>query len=297
MRVFASLCIHPLSVQPAWIVLLVIGLQFVLPGCQQMETGNEDLLAKVYDNRLYLSDIESVVPPGASSNDSAIIVKRYVDNWVRQQVFLHHASANMDLDALDFEKKILDYKNSLLIFAYETQLVQNHMDTLITEEQIREYYEENNNSFRLQENIVKVAYVKVPLDAPEINVLRRLFRSDDPDDLVLLEDYCVQHAASYLTDTDNWLVFSDLLRELPVQADNPEAFLRANRMVEVSDDYYRYFLNIQDYKLKGSVSPLSFERDNVRRILLNRRKHAFVNQQREEMFQNALNDGRLETYF
>jgi hypothetical protein len=134
------------------------------------------------------------------------------------------------------------------------------------------------------------------LDAPDQGVLRRLYRSENPDDLDLLEDYCVQHAANYFIESDNWLFFSELLREIPLQVSNPESYLTQNRHVELSDNFYRYFLNIQDYNLKGSVSPLSFERENVRSIILNRRKHAFVNQKRDELFQQALQNGGIETF-
>jgi hypothetical protein len=268
------------------------------PSCRQDSvTGSDDLLlARAYTSRLYLSDVAGIVPPGSFPEDSALILKRYVDNWVRQQVFLHHATLNLDPARMDYEKKIQDYKNSLIIFSYETELVKNEMDTVITEAQILEYYEQNSQSFKLLESIVKVIYVKVPLDAPDLRTLRRLYRSDDPDDLMLLEDYCVQHAANYFTEQENWLLFSELLRELPLQVSNPESYLTQNRHVELSDEYYRYFLNIQDYKLKGSVSPLSFERDNVRSIILNRRKHSFINLKREELFQQALQSDNFETF-
>lgn len=277
---------------------ILSGLLALLPGCRQEEPRalDDHLLATAYSSRLYASDVVGIVPAGSLPEDSALIVRRYVDNWIRQQVFLHHANENLDPANIDFEKKIQDYRNSLLIFAYETELVRNGLDTLVTEAQINEYYEQNQMSFKLQESIVRVIYVKVPLDAPELGLLRRLYRSSDPDDLQRLEDYCVQHAANYFIEPDNWLLFSELLREIPLQVSDPESYLTRNRHVELSDEFYRYFLYIQDYKLKGGVSPLSFERENVRSILLNRRRHAFVNQKREELFQQALQSGSFETF-
>lgn len=280
-------------------VILGLLAMLLIPSCRQDDASGSDdqMLARAYSSRLYLSDIAGIVPSGAHPEDSAQIVRRYVDNWVRQQVFLYNANQYLDPANMDFEKKIQDYKNSLIIFSYETELVRNELDTVITDAQILTYYEQHSQSFKLPESIVKVLYVKVPLDAPELRTLRRLYRSDDPDDLMLLEDYCLQHAASYFIEADNWLFFSELLREIPLQTGNPESYLANNRFVELSDDYYRYFLNIQDYKLKGSPSPLSFERDNVRSIILNRRKHSFINQKREELFQQALQAGSLETFF
>jgi len=48
-------------------------------------------LARVYDDYLYASDMKGVVTPGLPANDSIMIVKSYVDNWVRQRLILHQA--------------------------------------------------------------------------------------------------------------------------------------------------------------------------------------------------------------
>jgi hypothetical protein len=263
---------------------------------QPEEQADEVLLARVYDNKLYQRDIVGLLPPGTSGEDSLALLKRYIDSWVRQQVFLHHAQEHIQPDQESFNKKIEDYRNSLIIFAFENELVKQQLDTLVTEQQIVEYYEANQDNFKLREDIVKVLYVKVPLDAPEVWRLRRLYRSEDPDELSLLEDYCIQHAASYYIETDAWLFFQDLLREIPIQTTNPEVFLRSNKHVELTDNYFRYFLHVLEYRVKGSVSPLVLERNNVRNILLNIRRHAFINEQRDLFLQEAVKDGMMETY-
>lgn len=284
-----------LFLRKAAFLAMAVFLWLTLGSCNRpTERADDVLLARVYDSHLYQGDIIGLVPPGSSADDSVALMKRYVDRWVRQQVFLHQALKNLDVDQIGLEKKIEDYRNSLIIFAYENELIRQKLDTLVTEQQVAEYYEENQDNFKLRENIVKVMYVKVPLDAPEVWRLRRLYRSENPDDLVQLEDYSLQHAATYYLESDTWLFFNDLLREIPIQTNNQEAYLRANRYVEITDNYFRYFLNIVDYRLKGGVSPLVLERDNIRSMLLNKRRHAFINEQRGVFFQEAVRDGRLD---
>lgn len=280
-----------------FLLLSVIATIMIVPfSCQTVSQDNEVLVARVHDSYLYRSDLIGIVPPGSQSSDSLAIVKRYIDNWIKQQVFLSQAVQNLDMTRLDLDKKLQDYKNSLIIFAYETELIKLQMDTVISENQIVAYYEQNQGSFRLQENIVKVLYVKVPRDAPELWRLRRLYRSEDPDDFSLLEEYCIQHAAGYLIDNDTWLFFQDVLREIPIVTSNPETYLRSNKYVELNDDFYIYFLNIRDYMLKGSPSPLVLERDNIKSIILSMRKHTFINEQRDLFIQEAVQNGWLETY-
>ena len=262
----------------------------------QDEVTDDVLLARVYNSTLYQSDLAGLIPAEIPENDSISLISRYVDNWVKQQVFLHQAMNNMNTEALNLDKKLEDYRNSLIIFSFENELVKQHLDTLVTDQQIADYYEANQNSFMLRDNIVKVLYAKVPLDAPDMRHFRRLYRSEDPDDILLLEDYCIQHAARCYIDTGTWLFFQDLLREVPIQTTNQEVFLRSNKYVELTDDYFRYFLNIVDYKLKGSTSPLVLERQNVRNIMINIRRHSFINEQRNIFLQQAATEGKMEKF-
>lgn len=268
-----------------------------LVGCQtDSHPEGELVVARVNNNYLYQSELSGVIQQGSTPADSAVIARRYIDTWTRQQVFLRYAIENLDPAKMDFEKRIQDYRNSLIVFAFETELIKSELDTVVSEQQILSYYDNNRDMFKLQEDIVMVQYIKLPLDAPEVFRLRNLYRSTNPDDFALLEEYCIQHAAAYFIEGDTWLLFRDLMQEIPIKTNSPEAYLRANKHVELTDEYYRYFLNIINYKLKGSESPLVFERENIRSILLNLRKHTFINEKRNELLQRAISEGQLEIY-
>jgi len=251
-------------------------------------------VARVNEVFLYKSDLLLVVPQNISAADSALMVERFIDFWVKQQVFLQEAIKNLSAENSDFEKQIEEYRKSLTIFSYENQLVKELLDTVVTDRQLTDYYEKHKTDFRLRENIAMVNYVKLPIDAPNINQFRRLFRSNDPDEAGLIEDYCIQHAATYFIDTGSWLIFDDLLREIPLQVSNAENYLRNNKIVELTDENFRYFINFIDYQLKGSISPLAFERENIKNIILNRRKHELINKKRNQFFQEALSNKQVE---
>ena len=255
---------------------------------------NEPFIARVDDVYLYPTDIREILPVNVSSADSMEIVDRFINSWVRKQVFLQEARENLSPEQLNFEKQIEEYRNSLIVFSYENELINSQLDTFVTEDQLSEFYEKNKSDFRLRQDIVKADYVKLPLDAPDQNRFRRLFRSNDPEEAGLIEEYCIQNAASYFIDSDSWLIFNDLLREVPLNVSNPSNFLRTNQWVEVSDENFRYFVKILDYQLQGSVSPLAFERENIRSIVLNQRKHELINKMRIQFFQDAVDRGQVE---
>lgn len=280
------------------VLILIIGLLGVaVSSCNKSSPlQNEKLIARVQNAFLYKSDIRYLVPANSSPADSALIVQRYIDTWVKQQVFLQQALRSLPAEKMNFDKQIEEYRNSLIGFSFEKELIAQELDTLITERQLAQYFEQNKSDFVLRNNIVRVNYVKLPLDAPDLNQFRRYFRSNDPETEGWIEDYCVQNAATFYIDSNAWLIFDDLLRELPLQVSNPANYLSSNKHIELTDGNYRYFVHFIEYQLRGGQSPLEMERENVRSIILNQRKHEFIVQKRNHIYQEALRNNQIEIF-
>ena len=125
---------------------LVIGLMCVLAlcSCQNSKYGSDDkVVAVVYDKVLHQSDLQDVLYEGVSYNDSLVKTKAFIDNWIRRQLVIHYAKNNMDKSELDFSKQIEDYCNSLIIYKFESMLIEQKLDTVVSEEEIDKYIEEN----------------------------------------------------------------------------------------------------------------------------------------------------------
>ncbi len=289
--------VHIHNPMAKWLFLHLLA-AFVLSGCNIIEfRTDEQLLAEVYNNRLYLEDIQGILPAGVSSGDSAAMVKRYVDRWVDQQVYIYHAKQNTSIDKRYLEQRMDNYRNALIIHAFEEDIVRSELDTVVDYDEIAAYYETFSDHFRVRNNLVKVNFVKLPLNAPGSNQIRSLYQTDLPDEMERLMDLSLEHAASYQVDNENWLLFNDILKEMPLNIDDPTAFLRNNRFTEITDDYYRYFLYIHDYRLRGDQSPLNFEYENIRTQILNRRKKEFLSLRKREMHQHAIEGNHIELFF
>jgi hypothetical protein len=280
-----------------FLILLVFLVSGWFYSCGWIEgRKNDPRVARVGKNYLYQSDLKGIVPVGTTPADSTIIIKRYIDNWIRQQIYLKEAESSLTPEDIDFKRKVEDYRNSLIIFTHENKIVASQLDTVVSPDLLAEYYEKHQSEFKLRDHIVKLNYIKVPLDAPEINRVRRLIRSEEPNDISELEEYAINHAAGYFLDQESWFIFNDILRDIPINPQNQESFLRNNRFLELNDQYYRYFLFIRDYKLEGSVSPLAFQSENIKAIILNHRRQAFVNDFRQNAYKNAAQNQLFEIY-
>ncbi|HOY31942.1 MAG TPA: hypothetical protein PKW80_08700 [Bacteroidales bacterium] len=264
-----------------------------LCACTAKHDGKDDALARVYDKYLYVSDVQGVLPSNISENDSAGMLQEYIDNWIHQQLIVEQAERNLSKDEKDFSRQLEDYKNSLIIFRYESKLISQKLDTTVSDDEIVQYYEKNKANFELKENIVKVIYVKMPKNTPAA-APRQLIRSDKPQDQKKLQDFCHKYAVNYYLDDQNWLLFNDILKEIPIHTYNQEEYLKNNRIIEIQDSAYTYLMNIKGFMIKESLSPLSFERNNIRSIIINGRKLKLIENMRNDVYNDALKKGNFE---
>ncbi len=271
----------------------------ILFGCgnnKQTEEDKGETIAKVNDAVLYSSQIKDIVPQGVSGKDSLDIIKKFIDNWVRETLVIQKAEDNLTEEQKNVEQQLKDYRNSLITYAYEKELVKQKLDTLVSVQEIEEYYNNNPSNFGLKDNIIKVIYVKVNKKAPQIDKLKKWYKSDNPKDIEQLATYCHQFAENFYLDGESWLLFDDLLKEIPIQTYNKELFLQNNRYIEVGDSLHNYFVNIKGFKIRNSLSPLAFEKENIKNIILNKRKLELINQMKQDVYNDALNKNKIEIY-
>lgn len=238
-----------------------------------------------------------MVPKGINSKDSLTLVQNYVQNWVNEQLILHKAESNLRTEDMQFEKQLEDYRNSLIIYKYESQLISQKLDTLVKEHEIEEYYNANIKNFQLKDNIVKAVYARFYKGDPNINKIRNFFNSKTPEDRDSLEVYVENYSDLYYLDDETWILFDDLLNFVPIEAYNKELYLQNHRNIEITEEDFIYFVSFTDFKIKEGESPLSFEKENIRSIILNRRKLNIIESMREEILKNALENNDFEIYF
>lgn len=260
------------------------------------ETRTEKPVARVFERFLYPSDLQNILPSDIPAKDSARIIKNYIEKWIQDELLLKKAEENLTKDQLNVEKHLNEYRKNLVIYNYNSELIRQQLDTSVSMNQIEEYYNQHKESFTLKDNIVKVWYVKVNHKAPNAEKVKNWYKSSTPKDFVALKTYCLQFADNFFLDENNWLLFDELMKEIPVTSLNPDFFLRTNKYIEVADSNYNYFVNIKAYKIKNTLSPLAFEKDNIRNIIVNNRKLNLIEQMKRDIYENEKNKGNFEIF-
>ena len=279
-------------------LIIFFGLVILIAACgPAINNEKGTVIAKVHNKYLYESDIKGLVPRGTSLHDSIMMVKNFTDNWIKTRLMVDQAKKNLSEKQLDFDQQLDDYRNSLVIYRYETELIKQMLDTIVTDEEVEQYYDDHLGDFELKENIVKLQYIIVDKDSDEVTLFREIFKL--PDSLILdsLEASGKLFARSYFLDTAYWFRFDDLLQTIPIETYNQELFLKGRRFIELSDDQFTYLLNFVDFKIKDDTSPLDFERNDIITIIINRRKRELIKKVRKDLYLKAVENKEFEVYY
>ncbi len=268
---------------------IVVLFSFFISSCLQKEEKHK--IASVYGKDLLLSEIISEMPD--QMEDSIYFIEKYTNSWIRRQLMVHHAEINLDKDLLTYNKQIEDYKYSLLIYAYQQQLLNYNFDTTINHEDIHAYYYQYKDELKLQKDIVKGRFIVVNKQAPNLYLLNEWFKSEDNLIKEELFDYCQQFAKEYYLDEGKWQYFSVFTNKLP---DDKKGLSLNKKSVWFEDDNFRYYLFIKDFELKGSISPLSLQRDKIKGLLLNRNKINYLKKVEDELYENGLDLEKIKIY-
>lgn len=252
-------------------------------------------VAKVFEKVLYTSDLNKVVGSGKDSLDSVSLVKNYIQNWVETQLLVHRAELNLKEDQKDFEAQLENYKQNLIIYTYEQELLNQKLNTQVSEQEIQEYYDSNKVNFELKDYVLQARWVKVDNKAPKLKKLRKAVVSDQEEDAAFLEDYCFQYASSCQLEK-TWIYFDEFTQMVPIKTINVADFLNKNKNFEVEADGFTFIVHVLDFKLKNSTSPLELETEKIRNIILNKRKLKILSEIRKGLLNEGLKSNNVTFY-
>lgn len=276
---------------------VLIGCLLLLQGCDFFNRKtNEVVVAECYGKYLYASDLQGIVPEGATTLDSVHRVNSFIDSWIQRQVLLHQAEANLSKEELNLEKQLEEYRNSLVLYAYESQLIEQKLDTVVSEDEIIEFYEQNKEDFQLRTTMVRAAYVIVKEDSKQLAAFEKLMNDKDTLMLQNLDVLATYYAEKSYLDVDHWIRLDELTNIVPIEILNVEKFLKKNRFVRLDTDDYVYMVRFEDYLLEESISPLEMQYGNIKSVILTQRKKALLDRMREAVYEKAKKQRAFEKY-
>lgn len=278
-----------------------IGLSILLlsaVSCNFLEQPQtEEAIARVNQNYLYKKDLKGILPEDLSAGDSAIFVNNYINNWATEQILLDQAKLNLpDSQQEEFESLVKDYKRELFTEAYKDLILQKEMDTLISEEDIETFFENNRANFKLNEDLVKFRYIYLNKKFPKLNKIKQELERFSKEDQKALSKETLKFKAYSLNDSV-WISSKDFYNEIVfLREKENKDFLKENNFLQQEDSLGVYLVKIEEVLLRNENAPLEYAKPTVKQILLNRRKLELSKDFEKEITKDAIKHNKFEIY-
>lgn len=253
------------------------------------------MLARVYNKTLYQSELDGMYGESATREDSTLITNAYVNRWIKEAVLLHEAEQNIPSD-LNIDKLVRDYRASLIRHNYEEVILERSLDSVITREQLNDFYEKNKEQYELDKPIIRCHFIKSSLPVESANQLRRLWSgSNSPEAFENLLTYCEQYAQAYLLNDSIWYRAEDVINELPRGSVNTSN-LRTGLDITQRDNNFQYNFKVLEVKKKKEIAPLSYIEDQARKVILHKRKMELLEDTKEKMYEIAARRNNIQVF-
>lgn len=278
--------------------ILAIVTMAALPSCKAVQSFIHDgeVVAKFGDHRLYLSDLEKVIPNGVSAEDSLNLANIYINSWATDMAFLTMAEQKLSKEEKDVSKELEDYRRSLLRYRFEQRYVTERLDTAVSPKEITEYYNSHQDNFRLDRPILKTRFMKIAEDSPNLQKIKKLMSSSDVEDVVAADSLAYNSALRYVDCSDTWMDAATLATEFSVDY---VAMLsgRKGNFIEIPDGQGNVGVAyIADMVKAGEIPPEEFCEERIKDIIISGRKHILLTTLERDLIEDAKAKEKFEIY-
>lgn len=261
------------------------------------EAEDDPVIATVGNQNLRKSDLIFTGSDALGRDDSINIASRFVQSWVKKQLLIKEASKKIAFDEAEINRKLLDYKYALMVYEFEKQYVEDNLNADFDESEIEKYYQANQENFNLKEIIVRVNFAKTEKDQAQNRQIEKGFRSNNVREWEEAKTLAGNFAVNYFLEDSTWIRFEEIITGTPIVSHpNKVELIRNNKLIVSEDERYKYFFRIIEYKLQDQVPPLEFVREEIIKILTNKRKIELVEQLQKEIYNRALDNNEFSIY-
>lgn len=277
-------------------IVSILTLLLTLSSCSFISSfiHDDEVVARVGNEKLYLSELSSYIPDTVSPEDSTNLAMQYITSWARDLLYLNLAENQLSKAEQDVSSELEDYRRSLLRYRYEQLYVNDRLDTLITDAQIESYYKEHEDYFKLQRPILKVRFLDIMSDSPNAELIIRCMSSDDYSEVLAADSLAYQSALRYFDKSDVWMDAAVLAREFSTDYVTMLASL-SDSFIRIEQDGRLRIAFVLDIRRSGTA-PVEYASAQIRDNILSDRKHRLLKSLEQDLLKDALEKKKLVIY-
>lgn len=121
---------------------------------------------------------------------------------------------------------------------------------------------------------------------------KRWFKTPSQENKYL--DWIEVFATKQSAYTDSsWVPLDEFLNDIPLESSNPYSYLKRTPRFTCEDTVMVYFVSVNDIRIENSYSPLEYVSENIKKMILNKRRLALIEAIGENIIANAIEKGDL----
>lgn len=247
-------------------------------------------IATFRGKNLFIEDVKELIPKNVSKEDSSLVIKVIIDSWAIQQILLQKAEENNTQKTnSQIQKFVEDYRKSLLINSYKEELIKQELDTAINDSLLIDYYQNNKQNFRLNEEIIQLRYIIFDKELIDKKEVIKSFKNGKIEDLEELMKKQLSFKKLMLNDS-TWLSLNKVLKETTF---NREELLNNSQLIQKEDSIDLFLAIVKNVLQKNEIAPQQYITENLKQILLHRRKLEVIREIEKILLQDAIKEKQL----
>lgn len=212
--------------------------------------------------------------------------KTFLEDWCENEVLKAEMKTEYPEDWELIRLRSESFSGELARLYLDEIELKKDLDTIVKEQEIKDYYESHKDEFVLHDYIVKALYLKIPAgidyQTEEVH-LNYLLKNDK--DLMKVNSYAKLYAENFYFNDSTWEYFGEVAKDFPVTKYNIDNIVLNRTKTYFSDDNFTYFVNIIDYKLKDEAPPIDFLRNEIKNIIVANRLQVLREKNESKMIQ------------
>ena len=253
-----------------------------------------EVVARVGEAKLMMEELQRVIPNGISPEDSLVFAKQYISTWATDHVYMEVAEQQLSASELDVSQELEAYRRSLLKYRYEQLYVNQRLDTLVSEEQIKAFYEKNRDRFILKQPIVKARFMTVASDLSNLKTIKKKMSSVKAEDMVEADSLAAMSALKYASWNDAWVDASTLAKEFGPEYASVMSLIRKGWIEKPETKEVKNIAYISEVIPAGKVAPREYCEGLIKDMIISARKQALISNLEQDLLKDARESGKFE---
>jgi len=261
----------------------------LLISCDFNKQSEDNYVARVGEEFLSYSYLNDLIPINISVEDSVELANKIISEWATSKLLLQNAQNNLNENEKEsIDEKSKKYRDNLILSDYKNKISKNNPDTIVTDDEIKVFFETNSKNFTLYNEIIQGRYLKLNKSNFNINEIKRRFNRFNLGDRYFFDSISIQ-LLNYSFNDSTWINKNLFFNKIPtLNNDEIQRIVKNNLFYIEEDSLALYLIKINKYKKANDYAPLDYIYERIRELISNRKRIDYLTKIEKELIEDAL---------